>query len=112
MKLRFLGKCGSTGGNCPTLLSHEHGYVVQAWRTETPGTVELPHKLLGFLEPDTFIGAPMTDTGRGTFRLTGRPISDTETLAQLDLADDETAIEVPKTERTFYGATATRQSVA
>lgn len=44
----------------------------------------------------------------GTFTLTGRPITDDETLAQLDLADDETAIEVPKLERTFYGAASRR----
>ncbi|MCX4097600.1 hypothetical protein [Nocardia sp. alder85J] len=54
--------------------------------------------------PDTFIGATMTDTGRGTFRLTGRPVTDPEDLAQLTLADDESAIEVPKIRRTFYGA--------
>lgn len=46
----------------------------------------------------------MTDTGRGTFRLTGRPVTDPEDLAQLTLADDESAIEVPKIRRTFYGA--------
>jgi hypothetical protein len=54
----------------------------------------------------------LTDTGRGTFRLTGRAITDAETLAQLDLADGETAIEVPKREREFYGATATGRSVS
>ncbi|MFF0489942.1 hypothetical protein ACFYTQ_13075 [Nocardia sp. NPDC004068] len=111
MKAAFLGRCGSTGGNCPSLLSHSVEYLVQAWKTETPGTVELPHKLLGFLEPDTFIGALLTDTGRGTFLLTGRPVTDTETLAQLDIADDETVIAVPKFTREFYG-TAARQSVA
>lgn len=112
MEATFLGKCGSTGGNCPTLLSHEGAYLVQGWKTKTSGTVELPHKLLGFLEPDTFIGAPMTDTGRGTFLLTGHPVTDPATLAQLDVADDEAVIAVPKVERTFYGATAARQPVA
>ena len=53
----------------------------------------------------------MTDTGRGTFSLTGRPIADAETLAQLVLADDESAVEVPKRERKFYGATAASRSV-
>jgi hypothetical protein len=84
------------------------GYVVQAWKTNRADTVELPHLLLGFLEPDTFIGATLTDTGRGTFRLTGRPVTELELLAQLDLANDETAIEVPKLERTFYGAASAR----
>ncbi|MBO0852217.1 MAG: hypothetical protein J2P18_00440 [Nocardia sp.] len=104
MRLTFLGKAGSEGGGCPSLYTTDRNtYLVQGWETKTVGTVEIPHLLTGFCEPDTFIGAPMTDTGRGTFRLGGRPINDTETLAQLDLADDETAIEVPKLERTFYG---------
>lgn len=51
----------------------------------------------------------MTDTGRGTFTLSGRPITDAETLGQLTLAADETAIEVPKLERTFYGAAVDRR---
>ncbi|WP_236566864.1 hypothetical protein [Nocardia sp. CY41] len=84
------------------------GYVVQAWKTDRADTVELPHLLLGFLEPDTFIGATLTDTGRGTFRLTGRPVTEPDLLAQLDIADGETAIEVPKLERTFYGAASAR----
>lgn len=109
MPLRFLGKGGSTNNGCPTLLANDPGgYVVQAWKTDRPDTVELPHLLVGFVEPDTFIGSPLTDTGRGTFRLTGRPVTEPELLAQLDLADDETAIEVPKQERTFYGAAGTR----
>ncbi|MEV4205865.1 DUF1062 domain-containing protein [Nocardia salmonicida] len=68
----------------------------------------ISHLLLGFAEPDTFVGATMTDTGRGTFTLTGRPVIDRATLDQLDLAPGETAIEVPKCERKFYGAPAGR----
>jgi hypothetical protein len=60
--------------------------------------------LTGFAETDTFIGATLRDTGRGTFTLTGRPITEPDTLVQLDLAPNETAIEVPKIKRTFYGA--------
>ncbi|WP_238845234.1 hypothetical protein [Nocardia terpenica] len=69
------------------------------------GTIEIPHLLTGFAEPDTFIGAELVDTGRGTFRLTGRPVTDCETLDQLDLASNEAAVEVPKGEQRFYGAT-------
>ncbi|WP_433679641.1 hypothetical protein [Nocardia sp. CA-119907] len=108
MRLKFLGKGGSTVGECPTLYATEHSFVVQGWRTGNPGTVEIPHLLLGFAEPNTFVGAPMTDTGRGTFSLSGRPITEPDTLAQLDLAEDETAIEVPKLERSYYGASAAR----
>ncbi|WP_227837484.1 hypothetical protein [Nocardia aurantia] len=66
--------------------------------------MEIPHLLLGFCEPDTYIGTAMADTGRGTFTLSGRPISEADTLRQLNLASDETVVEVPKRERTFYGA--------
>lgn len=104
MPLKFLGKGGSDDGACPTLYATDLGYLAQGWRTGHPGTIEIPHLLLGFAEPDTFIGATLTDTGRGTFLVTGRPITDHETLSQLDLAANETAIEVPKAERTFYGA--------
>lgn len=109
MRLRFLGKGGSDGNGCPSLYTtDQNSYLAQGWETDTVGTVEIPHLLLGFLVPDTFIGAELTDTGRGTFRLTGRPITDAETLAQLELAGDETAIEVPKLERTFYGGISDR----
>ncbi|WP_181724667.1 hypothetical protein [Nocardia gipuzkoensis] len=106
MRLQFLGKGGSDVGGCPTLYATDQDtYLVQGWETTTPpDTIEIPHLLTGFARADTFIGATMTDTGRGTFTLTGRPITDPETLAQLDLAANETAVEVPKIRRTFYGA--------
>jgi hypothetical protein len=113
MRLRFLGKAGSKSGDCPTLYATDRDtYLVQAWKTQTPETVELPHLLLGFSGPDTFIGAAMTDTCRGTFRLSGRPVTEPETLEQLDLADDEMAIEVPMIRRNYYGGTAAEQPVA
>ncbi|WP_433524730.1 hypothetical protein ACQPZ2_06515 [Nocardia pseudovaccinii] len=68
--------------------------------------------LLGFLEPDTFIDATLTDSGRGTFLVSGSPITDRETLGKMTMETYETAIEVPKAERTFYGAAASGQSVA
>lgn len=104
MALKFLGKGGTEGGGCPTLCATATGsYITSGWKAGKPDTIEIPHLLLGFAEPDTFLGARMTDTGRGTFTLSGRPITEPEVLAQLDLASDETAIEVPKAERTFYG---------
>ncbi|MGV9615938.1 hypothetical protein [Nocardia xishanensis] len=105
MRLRFLGKCGSNQGGCPTLYATDRDtYVVQGWRTNDEATVEIPHSLLGFAEADTFVGATMADTGRGTFTVSGEPLVDPEALAHMSLAIDETAIEVPKRERTFYGA--------
>lgn len=83
MRLRFLGKGGTEGGGCPSLYATDRGtYVVQGWRTGTPGTIEIPHLLLGFALPGTFIGATMTDTGRGTFVLSGTSVTDLEALRQ------------------------------
>ncbi|MGQ4596461.1 hypothetical protein [Nocardia sp. R6R-6] len=110
MRLKFLGKGGSEANGCPALYATDHhSYVAVGWETDTRGTVEIPHLITGFAEPDTFIGARMEDTGRGTFVLSGRPITDDETLSQLDLAADETAIEVPKLGRTFYGNAASQR---
>lgn len=110
--LRFLGKGGSEVTGCPSLYvaeldNGEEGYLAQGWKTGRPGVVEIPHLLLGFAQRGTFIGATMTDTGRGTFTLSGEPITDPEVLGQLDLAADETAIEVPLFRRTYYGAAPT-----
>ncbi|MET9490707.1 hypothetical protein [Nocardia sp. NPDC006630] len=104
MRLHFLGKGGTEGGGCPSLYSTDQGtYLVQGWETGTLGIIEIPHLLTGFAEPDTFIGAAMTDTGRGTFTLSGAPVTDSETLGQLDILVGETCVEVPKLGRTFYG---------
>ncbi|WP_405138251.1 hypothetical protein [Nocardia sp. NBC_01388] len=74
--------------------------------------MEIPHLLLGFAEPETFIGATMSDTGRGTFLVSGRPITDRETVDKMSMELYETAIEVPKAERTFHGVTPATQPVA
>ncbi|MEU2034192.1 hypothetical protein [Nocardia amamiensis] len=78
-------------------------YAIIGWITDQSGRVEIPHLLLGYLEPDTFIEARLEDTGRGTFLVSGRPITDRETLDQMTMETYETAIEVPKAERTYYG---------
>ncbi|MEU0543903.1 hypothetical protein [Nocardia sp. NPDC005978] len=107
MRLRFLGKNGSKVGDCPSLfVTDRDTYLVQGWKTGTPETVEIPHVLLSYVEPDTFIGATMTDSGRGTFTLAGRPITEPETLDQLTMETYESAIEVPKNRRAFYGGAA------
>ncbi|MGW4245733.1 hypothetical protein [Nocardia sp. NPDC004722] len=111
MRLTFLGRGGSQVNECPSLYVTEQGYLVQGWRTERSDTIEIPHLLLGFLEPHTFLGATLTDTGRGTFAVAGKPVTDVGTLDRLEMADDEAAIEVPKRERTFYGAAAARRLV-
>lgn len=104
MRLRYLGKGGSNHDGCPTLFATDEGsYVVLGWRTDQPETVEIPHLLVGFAEPRTYIGAPMRDTGRGTFTLSGRLVTDQETLDQMTMEDYEKAIEVPKAERIYFG---------
>ncbi len=96
MRLRCLG-VGSQNGTCPTLFASDRGtYVIQGWRIGPDGSViEIPHILLGFLEPGTCLGATLTDTGRGTFTLSGATVTDLEALQQMNLPDHETAIEVP-----------------
>ncbi|WP_280378023.1 hypothetical protein [Nocardia wallacei] len=107
--LTFLGKAGSLNKDCPTVYATDHEtFVIQGWQTDEPDTVEIPHVLLGFIEQGSYVGAVLTDTGRGTFTLSGRVIADPETLGRLKLAEDEMAIEVPALERTFFGAAAAR----
>jgi hypothetical protein len=107
MRLTFLGRGGSNKDGCPTLYATDQDtYVVLGWQTSQPETVEIPHLLTGFAEPRNYIGTTLTDTGRGTFRLTGRPITDPNTLEQMTMETYETAIEVPRMERTYFGTPA------
>ncbi|ATL64940.1 hypothetical protein [Nocardia terpenica] len=103
MTLRFLGRIGSNKDECPTLYATESGYLLIAWKTDQSEIVEIPHALLGFLEKNTYLGTELTDTGRGTFALTGKPVTDVETLSQMKIEPYETAIEVPKAERDYFG---------
>ncbi|WP_194816943.1 hypothetical protein [Nocardia sp. XZ_19_385] len=106
MQLRFLGK--NTGqGQSPTLYASDRKtYVLQGWRTDQDGTVEIPHQLLGYLEWGTFLDSPLSDTGRGTFLVTGNQITDPDTLAQMDIPDHEAGIEIPKGQEIRPDATA------
>lgn len=61
-------------------------------------SVEIPQRLLAHLAPGTYLGAPLDDTGRGSFTLTGTPVTDAEALSQMDVPGHETCVEVPKTE--------------
>ena len=104
MRIQFLGKGGTTGGGCPSLYATDADtYLAQGWRTDTPEVVEIPHLLLGFVLPDTYIGTTMRDTNRGTFLLTGVPVTAPEVLAQMEIYPDETVVEVPRMKREFYG---------
>ncbi|MBL1079140.1 hypothetical protein JK358_32525 [Nocardia sp. 2] len=95
--MRFLGK-NTQGAHSPTLYATDRNtYVVQGWRIpEHPELIEIPHPLLGYLEPGSCLGALLHDTGVGTFTLAGSPVTDPEALRQMDLPDHETCVEVAR----------------
>ncbi|MFF6786851.1 hypothetical protein [Streptomyces sp. NPDC012510] len=116
MKLRFLGK-NSTVGDCPTLYATDRDtYLVQGWRIfandllmqleikEGETAVEVPTELFEHLTKD---GLPAGEIRRledpimiltpgGTFVVQGREVTDPEALAQMEIPDYETVVEVPK----------------
>lgn len=94
MKLQRLGG-DSTDGQSPTLFrSDKPSYIVQGWSTEFVDTIEIPHRLIRYLQPGTCLGTVLRDTGHGTFMLTGKPVTDSEALQQIRLPRHESAIEV------------------
>ncbi|MEV0297176.1 hypothetical protein [Nocardia sp. NPDC050710] len=97
MHLRFLGK-NTNGEHSPTLYASDRDtYVVQGWRVpERPDLIEIPHPLLAYLEPGTCLGTLLTDTGHGTFTLTGKPVTDREVLQRMDIPGHESCIEVAR----------------
>jgi hypothetical protein len=107
MQLTFLGKA-TQGGGSPTLFGTDRGtYVVQGWKVAAArDSVEIPHRLLAYLEPGTYLGALLTDTGRGSFTLTGRRVTDGTTLSQMDIPGHETCVEVPKEKEVWFGGVA------
>ncbi|MBH0778885.1 hypothetical protein IT779_21635 [Nocardia sp. NEAU-351] len=85
----------STEGQSPTLFrSDRHTYIVQGWSTDSPDTIEIPHRLIRYLQPGTCLGSLLHDTGHGTFLLAGEPVTDTEALEQIRLPGHESAVEV------------------
>lgn len=97
MKLRLLGGPTGNEGSPRLWIDDDRGiYFVQGLKV--PGhfdQVEIPHMLLTWLEPDTHLGATLTDSGLGTFTLTGRPVTDVEALAQIQTPPHEICVEVP-----------------
>jgi len=96
MKLERLGG-DSTDGQSPTLFLSDMkppSYVVQGWGTDSPDTIEIPHRLIRYLQPGTCLGAILHDTGHGTFMLSGQTVTDPEALEQIRLPGHESAIEV------------------
>ena len=107
MRLRFLGK-STQGGGSPTLYATDRDtYLVQGWKVaHEPARVEIPHRLLAYAEPGTCLGTRLTDTGRGSFTLSGEPVTDAEARAQLDVPGHETCVEVPRGEEVWISGAA------
>jgi hypothetical protein len=116
MKLRFLGK-NSTVGDCPTLYATDRDtYLVQGWKIfandllmqleipEGETAVEVPSELFEHLAKDGLAAGEirrvedpiMILTPSGTFVVQGREVTDPEALAQMEIPDYETVVEVPK----------------
>ncbi|MGH3929232.1 MAG: hypothetical protein ACRDTF_04565 [Pseudonocardiaceae bacterium] len=97
MRITFLGKV-TQGGGSPTLFATDRDtYFVQGWRV--PGqeaSVEIPMKLLEYLESNTRLAAVSHTTGQGTYILSGTPVTDVDALAQMDIPGHETCVEVGK----------------
>ncbi|MEN3305654.1 MAG: hypothetical protein V7603_1856 [Micromonosporaceae bacterium] len=95
MRLTFLGKDTVNGGS-PTLFATDRdSYVVQGWKV--PGdelSVEIPDRLLGFLEQGTRLDAALRDTGLSTYIMSGARVTDRDALARMNIPGHETAVEV------------------
>jgi len=93
----FLGKDTVNGGSPTLFATDQGGYVVQGWRVPRDDrSVEIPHRLLTFLEHGTRLDATLRDTGLGTYVLSGEIVTDAEALAQMDIPGHETAVVVGK----------------
>ncbi|MFB9304917.1 hypothetical protein [Kibdelosporangium philippinense] len=113
MRLTFLGK-ETQGGGSPTLFATDRGtYVVQGWKVagQSDDNIEIPQRLLAHLEPHTYLGATLSDSGRGTFFLSGAPVTDAEALSRMDIPGHEASVEVPKHKEVWFGEPATGRGV-
>jgi hypothetical protein len=59
-------------------------------------SVEIPHRLLNYLERGTRLDTTARDTGLGTYVVSGALVTDPETLAQMDIPAHEAAVLVGK----------------
>ena len=107
MQLTFLGK-ETQGGGSPTLFATDRRtYVVQGWKvTGQANSVEVPVRLLAFLEPGTQLGTQPQDTGRGTVIVSGVPVTDMDALSQMDIPGHEGCVEITRAEESRAGGAA------
>jgi hypothetical protein len=93
LKLRHVGS-GSGHGTCPAVYAADTGeLVIQGGITDRTGTVRVPDALLSWLEPGMTLPVEATDAP-GDFLVSGEQVTAPEVLAQLRLADQETAVVV------------------
>lgn len=95
MRLTFLGK-ETQGGGSPTLFATDRQtYVVQGWKVaDSETSVEIPKRLLAYLEAGTALAAALHDTGQDSYILSGAPVTDADALSQMDIPGHETCVEV------------------
>lgn len=112
MQLTFLGK-STQGGGSPTLFATDREtYVVQGWRVPGQETsVEIPSRLLDYLERDTELAVVLRTTGHGTYIVSGAAVTDAAALAQMDIPSHETCIEVRKVREGDADDTAARPGI-
>lgn len=112
MRLTLLGK-ETQGGGSPTLYATDRDtYVVQGWRV--PGqrsSVEIPTRLLEYVEADTTLAAVLHTTGHGTYVVSGAAVTDTEVLAQMDIPGHETCVEIGKVRKAGADETVARPRI-
>ncbi|MEV6560427.1 hypothetical protein AB0M22_32235 [Nocardia sp. NPDC051756] len=94
MRVQLLGGPSGSQGSPTLYLTDRRTFAVQGWKTQRDNRIEIPHRLLGYVEPGTCL-ADLEDTGHGTFLLSGTPITDPEALAIMQIPAHETAVEVP-----------------
>ena len=112
MQLTFLGK-ETQGGGSPTLFATDRQtYVVQGWKVpDDAASIEIPKKLLTYLEPQTTLDTRLLDTGRNTYVLTGAAVTDEAALSQMDIPGHESCVEVGKVREGGAHGAATGSSV-
>jgi hypothetical protein len=104
MRLTFLGKDTVNGGSPTLFATDQGGYVVQGWKVRGDDrSVEIPHRLLAFLEEGTTLDALLRDTGLDTYVLSGVPVTDATVLAQMNIPGHEAAVAVGKRKEDAHG---------
>ncbi|WP_280393272.1 hypothetical protein [Nocardia wallacei] len=103
MRIRLLGGPTGEGGSPRLYATDRQTDLVQGWKTDEPNMVEIPHRLLHWMEPGTCLSG-LVDTGHGTFMVRGTPITDRDALAAMAIPSHETAVEVPVGEEVFPDA--------